>query len=185
MLFKKHGYFSTEKFLVLAPVALASHFKQQYVNNKNIMLHEQIKKGIKDAMLAKDAVKLKALRNMVTALTNELVSKGKKPDEYLEDADTLAVIAKLAKQRKDSIDQFKKGGREDLVKEEEDELKILEVYLPKMMDKVEVEKIAKAKKDELAITDATKKGMLMSALMKDLKGKADGMVVKEVVDALF
>lgn len=149
------------------------------------MLHEQIKKSIKDAMLAKDAILLKALRNMVTAFTNELVAKGKKPDEYLEDTDTLVVIAKLAKQRKDSIDQFKKGGREDLVKEEEDELKILEVYLPKMMDKVEVEKIAKAKKEELGITDATKKGMLMSALMKDLKGKADGMVVKDVVDALF
>ena len=101
------------------------------------------------------------------------------------DADALAVIAKLAKQRKDSIDQFKKGGREDLVKEEEDELKILEVYLPKLMEKSEVETIAKAKKEELGITDATKKGMLMSALMKDLKGKADGMVVKEVVDALF
>ena len=53
------------------------------------------------------------------------------------------------------------------------------------MDKTEVEKIARIKKDELGITDATKKGMLMSALMKDLKGKADGMVVKEVVDSLF
>jgi uncharacterized protein YqeY len=53
------------------------------------------------------------------------------------------------------------------------------------MEKSEVEKIAKMKKDELGITDVTKKGMLMSALMKDLKGKADGTVVKEVVDSLF
>ena len=58
-------------------------------------------------------------------------------------------------------------------------LAILETYLPKLMDRNEVEKIAKIKKDELGITDATKKGMLMSALMKDLKGRADGMVVKE------
>ena len=62
---------------------------------------------------------------------------------------------------------------------------IFETYLPKLMDKSEVEKIAKTKKNELGITDATKKGMLMSVLMKDLKGKADGIMVKEVVDSLF
>ena len=103
----------------------------------------------------------------------------------LSDEEAIAVINKLAKQRKDSIEQFKKGNREDLVKEEQAELDILETYLPKLMDKSEVEKIAKAKKEELGITDAAKKGMLMSAIMKDLKGKADGMVVKEVVDSLF
>jgi uncharacterized protein YqeY len=149
------------------------------------MLHEQIKSGIKDAMLAKDVVKLKTLRSMVAAFTNELVAKGKKPNEFLDDAEVLLVITRLAKQRKDSIEQFNKGGRVDLVKEEEAELAILETYLPKLMDKAEVEKVARAKKDELGIIDATKKGMLMSALMKDLKGKADGMTVKEAVDALF
>jgi uncharacterized protein len=149
------------------------------------MLHEQIKNGIKDAMMAKDEVKLKTLRGMVAAFTNESMAKGKKPNEFLDDADTLAVITRLAKQRKDSIEQFKAGGREDLVKEEQAELAILETYLPKMMDKSEVEKIAQAKMTELGISDPTKKGMLMSALMKDLKGKADGMVVKGVVDALF
>ncbi len=149
------------------------------------MLHEQIKSGIKESMMAKDALRLKAFRAMSAAFTNELVAKNKKPQEMLTDEEVLVVITKLAKQRKDSIDQFKKGGREDLVKEEADELAIFETYLPKMMDRAEVEKIALAKKDELGITDATKKGMLMSALMKDLKGKADGIVVKEVVDALF
>ena len=63
--------------------------------------------------------------------------------------------------------------------------KILEEFLPKLMEKSEVEKIAIAKKEELGITDGAKKGMLMSALMKDLKGKADGGVVKEIVDKLF
>ena len=149
------------------------------------MLHEQIKNGIKEAMLAKDALRLKALRAMSAAFTNELVAKNKKPQEILTDEEVLTVITRLAKQRKDSIEQFKKGGREDLVKEEQDELEIFETYLPKLMDREEVEKIAKAKKDELGITDATKKGLLMSALMKDLKGKADGVVVKEVVDSLF
>lgn len=149
------------------------------------MLHEQIKNGIKEAMMAKDALRLKAFRAMSAAFTNELVAKSKKPQDILTDEEALVVITKLAKQRKDSIEQFKKGGREDLVKEEQDELAILETYLPKMMEKAEVEKIAQVKKDELGITDSTKKGMLMSALMKDLKGKADGTVVKEVVDALF
>lgn len=149
------------------------------------MLHEQIKNGIKDAMMAKEEVKLKTLRSMVAAFTNELVAKGKKPNEFLDDTDTLAVITRLAKQRKDSIEQFKAGGREDLVKEEQAELSILEVYLPKMMDKAEVERIAQAKKAELGISDPKDKGKLMSALMKDLKGKADGMVVKEAVDQMF
>ncbi len=149
------------------------------------MLHEQIKGKIKEAMMAKDAVLLKTLRGMLAAFTNELVAKNKKPNEILADEDVLVVITRLAKQRKDSIEQFKKGNREDLVKEEEAELAILEVYLPKLMDKSEVEKIAKIKKEEMNITDPAKKGMLMSLLMKDLKGKADGSVVKEVVDALF
>ena len=149
------------------------------------MLHEQIKNQIKEAMMAKDSVRLETLRGMSAAFTNDLVAKGKKPNEMLSDEEALAVITRLSKQRKDSIEQFKKGGREDLVKEEEAQLAILETYLPKMMDKSEVEKIVKAKKDELGITDATKKGMLMAGVMKDLKGKADGTVVKEVVDSLF
>ncbi len=149
------------------------------------MLHEQIKAGIKEAMMAKDAVKLKAYRNMSAAFTYELGAKGKTPQDMLTDEEALAVITKLAKQRKDSIEQFTSGGREDLVAEEAAELAILETYLPKMMDKSEVEKIARAKKEELGINDATKKGMLMSALMKDLKGKADGTTVKEVVDSIF
>ncbi len=136
-------------------------------------------------MMAKDALRLAAFRAMSAAFTNELVAKNKKPQDMLTDEEAIAVITKLAKQRKDSIEQFKKGGREDLVKEEEAELSILETYLPKMMSKAEVEKIAKAKKTELAITDPSKKGLLMSALMKDLKGKADGSTVKEAVDSLF
>ena len=149
------------------------------------MLHEQIKGGIKEAMMAKDSVRLETLRAMVSAFMNDLVAKGKKPQEMLSDEEALAVITRLAKQRKDSIEQFKAGGREDLVEVEQAQLSVLEKYLPTMMEASEVEKVARAKKDELGITDATKKGMLMSALMKDLKGKADGTVVKNVVDSLF
>ena len=149
------------------------------------MLHEQIKNNIKEAMMAKDAVRLETYRNMLSSFTNELVSKNRKPNEILNDEEAIAVITRLSKQRKDSIEQFKKGNRPDLVAKEEAELKILEIYLPKLIGKEEVEKIAKAKKDELGIVDSAKKGMLMSALMKELKGKADGSIVKEAVDSLF
>ncbi len=149
------------------------------------MLHEEIKGKIKEAMLAKDSLRLEVYRGMVAAFTNELVAKGKKPQEWLSDEDALAVITRMSKQRKDSIEQYTKGGRQDLVAEEQAQLAVIETFLPTLMSKEEVQKIAEAKKTELGIADATKKGMLMSALMKDLKGKADGMVVKEVVDGLF
>ncbi len=149
------------------------------------MLHEEIKNNIKEAMKARDTVTLEVMRGLSTAFTNELVATGHTPQEMLGDEQALIVITRLSKQRKDSIDQFTKGGRMDLVAEEQAQLAILEKYLPEMMDKSEVEVIAKAKMSELGLTDPTKKGMLMSAIMKDLKGKADGNVVKEVVDSLF
>jgi len=73
----------------------------------------------------------------------------------------------------------------DLVENEQTELKILETFLPKMMSKEEIKKIAEAKKAELGITDKAKAGMLMSGIMKELKGKADGSDVKAVVEELF
>jgi uncharacterized protein YqeY len=149
------------------------------------MLHEQIKNGIKEAMMAKDKVRLEVMRGLSTAFMNELVGKGKTPQDMLSDEEALAVITRTAKQRRDSIEQFKSGGREDLVEEETAQLKILEEFLPTLMSKDEIETFAKAKKSELAIDDPAKKGMLMATLMKDLKGKADGTLVKEVVDSLF
>jgi uncharacterized protein len=148
-------------------------------------LHEEIKGQIKTAMMAKDAVRLSVMRGLVTAFMNELVATGRTPQDMLTDEESLAVITRTAKQRKDAIEQFTAGGRIDLADEDRAQLAILEIYLPKMMEQSEVEAIAKVKKEELGITDPTKKGMLMSALMKDLKGKADGMVVKLVVDKLF
>ncbi|HPS21727.1 MAG TPA: GatB/YqeY domain-containing protein [Candidatus Paceibacterota bacterium] len=149
------------------------------------MIHEQVKNKIKEAMMAKDQVSLDTFRGILSAFTNELVAKSKKPSEMLTDEEAIAVITKLAKQRKDSIEQFKKGNREDLVKEESAQLAILETYLPKLMERSEIEEFAKKKKEELGISDAKEKGKLMSGLMKDLKGKADGTLVKEVVDSLF
>ncbi len=149
------------------------------------MIHTEIKQKVKEAMLAKDQVRLLVLRNMLSAFTNELVAKKRKPDEMLSDEDAIAVISRLTKQRKDSIDQFTKGGRMDLVENEQAELKILGTFLPQMMSKDEIKIVAEKKKAELGITDKTKSGMLMAGIMKELKGKADGSDVKEVVEGLF
>ena len=149
------------------------------------MLHEQIKNNMKSAMLARDTIELETLRSVLAGFTNELVAKGRKPSETLSDEEVLTVIARLAKQRKDSIEQFTKGGREDLVKNEEAQLIILEGYLPKLMDIDEIRQIVNAKKEKLGITDAKDRGLLMKEVMADLKGKADGKMVKEVVDSLF
>jgi uncharacterized protein YqeY len=146
-------------------------------------LFQTIQDEAKKAMLARDEFRLNTLRSVKAVFSNELINKPGKTE--LTDEEALAVIKRLVKQRKDSIDQFKKGNREDLVKVEEAELKILEVYLPKMMSQAEISKIAEKKKTELGISDKSKSGLLMSALMKELKGRADGGDVKVVVDKLF
>ncbi len=148
-------------------------------------MQDKIRAQIKEAMLAKDAERLNVLRGILSAFTNELVSKGKKPQDILTDEDALGVIRKLAKQRKDSIEQFEKGGRADLADTEKAELKILESYLPQMMSKEDIKKIAEAKKSEMGVTDKSKMGVFMGAVMKELKGKADGADVKEVIESLF
>lgn len=150
-----------------------------------LMLQQDIRDGIKESMLAKNTVRLETLRGISAAFTNELVSKGRTPQDVLTDEEGVVVISRLAKQRKDSIDQFLKGGRSDLVSEEQAQLAILETFLPAQMSIEEIETIAKNKKSEMNITDAKEKGKLMSELMKELKGKADGMEVKKVVDSLF
>ena len=148
-------------------------------------LQEKIKAEIKTAMMAHDEIRLSVMRGLSSAFTNELVATKRTPTDMLSDEEALAVITRLAKQRKESILQFTNGGRADLAEVEEKELLILNEFLPELMSIEEIEKLATAKKAELGIDDPTKKGMLVGALMKDLKGKADGGDVKNVVDALF
>ena len=149
------------------------------------MLHEKIKNQIKESMMARDNGRLEVMRGLVTAFTNELVATGKTPQEMLGDEEVIKVITRASKQRKDSIEQFTKGNRMDLVEVEKAQLAILEEFLPKLMSRDEVEKFVKQKYDELEIKDVTKKGLFMSGLMKELKGQADGALVKEIVDLLF
>ena len=148
-------------------------------------LHEQIKNNIKESMKSGDKIRLEVMRGLVTAFTNELVATGKTPQDMLTDEDAIKVITRASKQRKDSIEQFTKGGRTDLVDVETDQLHILEEFLPKLMEMEEVEAFVSGKISKLPVKDLSKKGMFMASLMKDLKGKADGAMVKEVVDRLF
>jgi len=146
-------------------------------------IHQNIKDEVKDAMKAKDALKLNVLRGLMSSFTNEALAKKQKPDEELSDEDALAVISKAVKQRKDSIEQFEKGGRADLAESEKAELAILETYLPTQMTREEIENYVKTKITEAGTVDKSKAGQFMGLIMKDLKGKADGMVVKEVIDS--
>ena len=135
-------------------------------------------------MKAREQVRLDTLRGVLSAFTNELVAKRRKPDEILADEDVLTVIRRLVKQRKDSIEQFQAGGRADLADEEKAQLAILEKYVPAGATREEVEKVAKAKIIEFG-ADRSKAGQLVGAVMKELKGRADGGLVKEIVDSLF
>ena len=148
-------------------------------------LHTDIKEQLKEALRARDEVRLRTIRGMLTSFTNELVATGKKPQDTLDDASALAVIKRLAKQRKDSIEQYVAGNREDLASVERDELVVLDGYLPQMMSQDEIRPVAEAKKAELGVEDKSGMGKLVGAIMKELQGKADGTDVKEVVESLF
>ncbi len=149
------------------------------------MTQADLKEMMKDAMRAKDSVKLGVVRGLMSAMTNEAVAKGYGPDGQLNEDEVLTVVMRAAKQRKDSIQQFTDGGRPELAEGEKAELAVLETMLPAQMSRDEIAAAAAAKAAETGVTDKTKANMLMGALMKDLKGKADGTIVKEVVDAMF
>ncbi|MEK7185520.1 MAG: GatB/YqeY domain-containing protein [Patescibacteria group bacterium] len=153
------------------------------------MLQEKIAADMKKAMIAKDPTRVTVLRGLMAAFTNELVSKMKKPTDPLAEEDAVAVVSRASKQRKDSIEQFTKGGRADLADSEKIELAILEEYLPKMMSRDEIRPLATAKATELGIAagagNKSKMGQFVGAIMKDLKGKADGGDVKAVVEEIL
>ena len=149
------------------------------------MIHESIKSGIMEALKAKDQVRLRTFRSLATAMTNEVVAKKRKPDEFLSDEEALAVVKRASNQRKDSIQQFEAGGRPELAVPEKEELAVLESLLPEQMSREQVEEVVRAKMSELGVTDKSGAGKLTGSIMQELKGKADGGLVKEVVDSLL
>ena len=147
-------------------------------------MHETIKKQIVEAMRSKDVLRLEVLRGLQALFLNELIAeKSSKP--FLKDEDVLTIIKRSVKQRKDSIEQFEKGGRKDLVKKEKAELAILEAFLPASMSREEIKKVVKTKIASAGTLDKTKLCQFMGMIMKELKGKADGIDVKAVVDEMM
>lgn len=147
-------------------------------------LHQTIKGHIKESMIAKDETRTMVLRGIQAEIQKDLIAKKSAATEGTDD-EVLAIIKRLVKQRKDSIDQFTKGGRPELAESENKELKVLEAYLPASMPKDEIKKVAIAKKAELGVADKSGAGKLIGAISKELKGKAEGSDIKEVVDSLF
>ena len=149
------------------------------------MLAKKIRTDMIAAMKAKDDLRVQTLRGALAAFTNELVAKGRKPTEELDDKDVVVVLKRLAKQRKEAAEVYEKGGRAELAEKELNELKIIEEYLPQMVSREEIEKVVGEKKEELGVADVSGAGKLTGAVMKEFGGTADGQVVKEVVASLL
>lgn len=141
-------------------------------------LQEKIQLDLTDAMKKKEMLRLNVLRGMKTAIKNKEIEKMKS----LPEAEALQVIRTLVNQRKDSIEQFQRGGRPDLVSQEEAELMILETYLPQGIPEEEIRVLVDQTIAELQASSAKDLGRVMKAVMAQLAGKvADGKLVNELV----
>lgn len=146
-------------------------------------LEENINNQIKEAMKAKDADRLRALRSIKSAVLMAKTEKG--AGDVLEEGKEVKILQKLAKQRKDSLTIYKEQNREDLASVEEAELKIIEEFLPDMMSEDEV----KAKVQEIitqtGASSMADMGKVMGAAMGQLSGKADGGLISKLVKELL
>jgi len=140
-------------------------------------LREQIDSDIKDAMKSGAKDKVSALRMLSAALKNKQIEK-RAP---LTDGEVADSVRSLIKQRKDSIEQFGKGGRQDLVDKEAAEVSVLEVYLPQQMSREEIEKIVREVIGQTGAQGAKDMGKVMKALVPVLAGRADNKLVSELV----
>lgn len=145
------------------------------------MLKERIEKEYKEAMKAKDAVKISVIRMLKADLLNLSIQK----KEEIKEESIVKVLHKHVKQRKDSIEQFAKGNRDDLVEKEKKELAILESFLPRMMAPEELEKLIKAAIAETGATTKKDMGRVMKEVLAKSKGTADGKAVSQIVSKLL
>ncbi|MDD4091701.1 MAG: GatB/YqeY domain-containing protein [Smithellaceae bacterium] len=133
------------------------------------------------AAKAKDKIRLSALRLLKTALHNKEIDLMRP----LNEAETMQILSGLVKQRKDSIEQFAKGGRQDLVDKEEAELKILQDFMPAQMSDEEVEALIKKAIADVGAVSVKDMGKVMKSLMPQITGRADGKAAGEKVKALL
>ena len=146
-------------------------------------LKEQLAEDMKAAMKAKEEGKLRlGVIRMVRSAVRQTEIDGKKE---LDDDGVAAVIGKELKQRKDSLEEFKKGGRNDLVAKTEEEIQVLLAYLPKQLTEDEIRDLVKAAMEETGAAGPKDMGKVMKALMPKTKGKADGKLVNTIVKELL
>jgi len=143
-----------------------------------VPLLNEVTTAIADAMRKQEAVRLSSLRMLKAALMNKEVERGR----ALDDAESLQVVQSLVKQRKDSIEQFAKGGRQDLVDKESAEMKVLESYLPPAADPAVIERAVADAISDTGASSAKDMGKVMKAAMAKLAGQSvDGKAVNELV----
>lgn len=144
-------------------------------------LKEQILDDLKTAMKAKDKDRLQVLRSLKAKLQEKEIAERKDGEATLSEEQSIAVLMKAAKQRKESITQFEEGDRQDLADKEKMELAIIEEYLPKMMTEDEVREFVTKKISDLGASGPQDMGKVMGPIMGALKGKADGGLVSRIV----
>jgi uncharacterized protein YqeY len=144
-------------------------------------LKQKLTDDLKQAMRDGDTVKRSVIRLTMAAIKNAEIAR----QATLEDADILGVIAKEVRQRKESIEAFKQGNRDDLAAKEEAEMAVLEQYLPKQMTRDEITAEARKVIAEVGAQGISDKGKVMPQLIAKLKGKADGREINEVVTELL
>jgi uncharacterized protein YqeY len=142
---------------------------------------EQLMEDLKDAMRNHQEVRVSTIRMARAAIINEQIEK-RRP---LEEAEVISVLAKQVKQRRESIEEFNKGNRPDLVAKEQAEMEILLGYLPQQMTREEIEQAAKATIQQVGATGPNDFGKVMSKLAPELKGRAEGKIIGEVVRGLL
>ncbi|WP_147532405.1 GatB/YqeY domain-containing protein [Bacillus marasmi] len=140
-------------------------------------LLERLNNDMKQAMKNKEKDKLSVIRMIKSSLQNEAIKLGNELSEEQE----LTVLSREMKQRKDSLNEFEKAGREDLVEKLRTELTFVEVYMPKQLSEEEVTEIVKQAIAEVGATSKAEMGKVMSAVMPKVKGKADGTLVNKLV----
>jgi uncharacterized protein YqeY len=146
-------------------------------------LEERLDADLKEAMKSGDTTRKLAIRAVKTAITEAKVAGTEA--KTVNDADVLAIITKQVKQRRDSIIEYNKGGRPDLAVQEQAEIAVLEVYLPKQLSEAEIRERAQAVIAELGVTDMKGFGSVMKRLSADLRGIADGQIINRVVRELL
>jgi uncharacterized protein len=143
-------------------------------------LSERVDSDLKEAMRAKDVLRLGVLRMLKSALKYGAIEKSG-ADSDLTDADATQVIRKQAKQRQDSIESFEKGGRPELAEKERAELAILNSYLPQQFSPEELSKAVRETISELGATSKAQMGAVMKALQQKVAGRADGKALSQEV----